>query len=248
MPVAFGTPGTPASTGQSHRIDVWIFDLDRPGSELPGLTKLLSPGERHRRSSFKQPMLADRWTVAHARLRQILGSYLGTASYDDEFVLNSYGKPRVRQGPLAQALHFNLAHSGQVCGVAVCLTGDIGLDIETIDMPPWEIEPDVFNEREREELASHTGFERQLAFYRGWTRKEAVIKAMGLGLSFPLHDLDVDLAQTQTRLRRLASDQDPCWTLAGLEEASRWVGAVAMQTSGGAIQVQFRDTSSHFGT
>ena len=136
MPVAFAMPGQQASNGQSHRIDVWIFDLDCCGSQLRSLTKLLSPVEQLRCSRLKQSVLAARLTVAHARVRQILGSYLGTALYQDEFVLNAYGKPRVRPAPLAQPLNFNLAHSGRVCGVAVCLTGEIGLDIETIDTPP----------------------------------------------------------------------------------------------------------------
>lgn len=247
MPVVFlGAPEKPSS--QIHRIDVWIFDLDCPDRELPGLNRLLSPGEQARSSRFKQPVLANRWTVAHARLRQIIGSYLENTPYRGEFVLNAYGKPRIKRGSSVMPLHFNLSHSDRVAGVAVCLSGEIGLDIEKIGAPPWETEPNVFSDAERDQLNSHAGGERHLAFYRGWTRKEAVIKAMGLGLSVPLHDVEVDLAETQARLRRLKNDQDPGWTIVGLEESGCWIGAIAMRTADASIDVRFRDTGSHFGT
>ena len=231
-----------------HRIDVWIFDLDCPDCELTGLSRLLSSNERARFSRFKNPLIANRWTVAHARLRQIVGSYLEATPYQDEFVLNFYGKPRIPSSSIVTPLNFSLSHSGQVGGVAVCVSGEIGLDIETIGNPPWEIEPDVFNDAERQQLNSYADAERRLAFYRGWTRKEAVIKAMGLGLSIPLHDVEVDLGKTQTRLRRLAGNQNPDWRVVGLEEYECWVGAVAMRTAGAAIDVQLRDIGSHFGT
>ena len=252
MPVlSFGDsarcPQAPPSIRQSHRVDVWIFSLDCPRFELQRFSELLSPNEQARCSRFSQTGLAARWTVARARLRQILGSYLDGAPYRDDFAPNAFGKLRIKS-TLEQPLHFNLSHSAHVCGVAVCLSGEIGLDIETIDIPPWDVEPDVFTRRERDELACYTGTEKPLAFYRGWTRKEAVIKAMGRGLSFPLQSLEVGLSRTEPRLHRLGSDDNPDWTITGLEKEDVWVGALAMRTAGASIEVRFRDTYSHFGT
>jgi 4'-phosphopantetheinyl transferase len=92
-------------------------------------------------------------------------------------------------------VRFNLSHSGDRALLAVALDVDVGVDIEAM-RPEVEfraIAERMFSAAERAAFARLADGELAPAFYRVWTRKEAFIKLLGDGLSFPLEDFDVSL-------------------------------------------------------
>jgi 4'-phosphopantetheinyl transferase len=91
-------------------------------------------------------------------------------------------------------VEFNLAHSGGKAVIALAGDAAIGVDIELL-RPIDDVESLarlVFSDVERRELEFAS--DPVSAFLNGWTRKEAYVKALGLGLSAPLTKITVSLS------------------------------------------------------
>lgn len=204
----------------------------------------LTGEERARASRFVTDELTARWACARATLRRILAARLDAPPCGLRFDVNAYGKPFLvpeRQPPL----HFNLSHSGGVAGLALSGHGPLGFDIEVRGEAPLEVAKDVFSDAERGALRRHSPAERPDAFYRGWTRKEAFIKAVGSGLSHPLKSFDVTLDREAPRLTRIEDERAEDWVLVSMEpDAGGWFAAIAMQTGGRALDIRIHDAAA----
>jgi len=147
------------------RIDVFFFD-----SEESVFDDTLSDAERSRCARFATPLLRDRFRTCHAGKRAILSRYLRRAPSEVAFVTGRYDKPSLAD----KAIAFNLSHSASWVAMAIA-ADDIGVDCERIDITVdyQSLLPTVAHPQER--IDGHQ------AFYRTWTRKEAVMKQLGLG-------------------------------------------------------------------
>ena len=149
-------------------------------------------------------------------LRRILSHYLDISPALIHFSYNRYGKPALAVGANDNQLRFNVSHANDVALYAVTRGREVGLDIEFIrdDFASLEIAERFFSATEVATLQSLPAQLQTEAFFNCWTRKEAYIKALGEGLSHPLHSFAVSLAPSDTAAL-LSTDNDP-------EEASRW--------------------------
>src|SRR5258708_27232070 len=104
----------------------------------------------------------------------------------------SKGKPRLAESELGA---FNLSHSGGLALFGFAETGEIGIDVEQIHplADLLDIAQRFFCPAETAELISLPANQREHAFFRCWTRKEAYIKALGEGLSMTLDYFQVTL-------------------------------------------------------
>ncbi len=145
---------------------------------------------RARRFAFRRDR--DRYTAAHAALRQVLGHHVGTPGAALHLVEGPFGKPALAD---ADALRFNLSHSGDVALIALCPDGDIGVDIEVPrPLPDAQALADLhFTAAECAALALLPVERRERAFLICWTRKEACVKAIGLGLSVDTRSFEVGI-------------------------------------------------------
>jgi 4'-phosphopantetheinyl transferase len=179
----------PLSCAEVH---VWHRSLahDDKHEELAGL---LSTDERLRAARFVFERDAVRYVVGRATLRQILGAYLAVTPERIAFSYGPQGKPALAwpREPLA----FNVSHSGDVALYAVSWDRRLGVDVELVRQVDDlnGLAAQVFAVAERTELASLAPDQRVRAFFDGWTRKEAFVKAVGEGLSHPLHTFVVSL-------------------------------------------------------
>jgi 4'-phosphopantetheinyl transferase len=155
---------------------------------------LLDEEELARSARFVRPPDRHRFVLAHAALRLFLARCLGVDPAAVRYETGDHGKPRL--GPGLAPLEFNLSHSGGFGVVAVARDRAVGVDVEQVrDVPDaLDIADWHFSAAEREVLWSLPPAERREAFFRCWTRKEAVIKALGEGLGRALDSFDVDLA------------------------------------------------------
>jgi 4'-phosphopantetheinyl transferase len=205
-------------------VHVWGFDLDvEPGPFVP----LLDEAESARASRFHFPEHRDRFIVGRGLLKLILSNVAGVPAPEIRFEYGRYGKPmlRHRAGP-----HFNTSHSDGRALVAVCEAHPVGIDIERI-RPLSDLNgvaAVVFNERERRQLDAWDGEERQQAFFRGWSRKEAYFKATGVGLSATLHALTVDLASSMRPIVEIHGDDARRWSMQDVLTVTGYSGAVAV--------------------
>lgn len=226
MTLGAQTSTLPAS---SATIDVWTFALDVPEAVSAGLDALLSPRERVRGDRFLHAHDARRFRVAHARLREILASYLAVAPAAIAFGEGTHGKPHV-SGP-ETSLRFNLSHSGALAAVAVTQGGEVGVDVEHMRPVDDTGLEGVLSPREQQALAALAGSERHEAFYRCWTRKEALIKAHGAGLDIALDSFDVPVGRDEDFTLTLAagpSDRAGTWRVVSFAPSAGYAGAVAV--------------------
>lgn len=169
-----------------------------------GLLALLDPVERRRYGTIVDRAGRGRFLVGCALSRLALGGLLGLPPADVPLRRvcprcgGPHGKVRLdlpSSGPLSEwsGLDFSVAHSGAVIGVAVCENGRVGLDVEEADVG---LDVDsaarvALADSELAALYSRPPAERKPAFLRTWTRKEAVLKALGVGLGAPLRGLEL---------------------------------------------------------
>lgn len=166
-------------------VDVRVIDIARERESLPRYLQTLTPGERARADSYRFASDRDRFVCMRGVLREVLARHLAVAAGEIVFSENGYGKPFVRGGP-----EFSISYSRDTGLVAVA-SAPVGVDVERVDagkVTAGMIE-EVFNASEREAFPP-AGGDPVDAFFRGWVRKESVLKAIGMGVSFPLHDVD----------------------------------------------------------
>ena len=220
-----------------YRVDLWLWSLDPPEERLAALRAHCAEDELARAARFVRAVHRDRHVAGRGRLREILGAETGRDPRDIVFRYGANGKPSIEGGP-----HFNLSHSGDLAALAISRDGPVGIDVER----QREIEDAVarhhFSPAEYTTLSALSGAAWRDGFYRCWTRKEAVIKTNGLGLSMPLDSFDVTLAPgAPARLDRIAGDTAEAWRLVHFDPAPDFSGAVAARTGGREIALTWRD-------
>jgi len=158
----------------------------------------LSDEERRRGERFRREADARAFVARRAFLRSILGAYLDRAPAELEFAAGSWGKPRLAGA--GEDLTFNLSSRGEWLLLAVGRGRAVGVDVELLDerlREPEELSrlaQRVLHPQEREAFLSLAEAERPGAFLRAWTRKEALLKALGTGLSREPDSVAVGLA------------------------------------------------------
>ncbi|HJZ54172.1 MAG TPA: 4'-phosphopantetheinyl transferase superfamily protein [Gemmataceae bacterium] len=165
-------------------------------SVLPALWRLLSPEERARHDRFHLQLDRDQFTLGRGGLRILLACYYRTAPVDVLFDHTPNGKPMLRGGTNPDGLTFSVAHA---CGLVVwAFARDrlVGIDTEPIRKSGDEAElvAAFFNPEETAAYRALPEAERTRGFFRAWTRKEAILKAVGVGLAEGLAGFAVTLA------------------------------------------------------
>lgn len=127
---------------------------------------------------------------AHRLLRECLKPYGINYTESTPIVKGRYGKPMLEEHP---EIHFNLSHAD---GIAACIVNDkeCGIDCEKIRCFRPNILKKILSEQEQMWFGSVSDDEKNLAFFRLWTLKEAYIKAIGMGLSFPMNKAEFILS------------------------------------------------------
>ncbi len=147
----------------------------------------LSDAERARAARFASTALRDRWLWGHVALRRILARALDVAPARVAYGTGESGKPFLA-APSGTGIEFSYSDSGDLALVALSTGGPVGVDVEAC-RPRRDVEAIAashFAPAEREALRALPEAERLSAFYRIWTRKEAYLKALGVGLSHGL--------------------------------------------------------------
>jgi 4'-phosphopantetheinyl transferase len=153
---------------------------------------MLDSEERRRAAVFRHAADSRRFIVRRGRLRELLGTRLGCAPAEVTVSRNAYGKPFVA----GAAFGFSLSHSLDRAMIVFAPGAEIGCDIEwrRPSLATQQVAERFFSRLEVERLAAVGPGQWIEAFFNCWTRKEALIKAFGQGLSYPLKAFDVSLA------------------------------------------------------
>jgi 4'-phosphopantetheinyl transferase len=214
--------------------DLWVA---RPPLFAPyrgRLEELLTPAERAQVDRHRRDPDRRRLGLSRSLLRLLLARYLelepGRVTVDRRCpsCAQPHGKPRLRG---RSPLQFSVAHGGDLLVFAFQAATPVGVDLEAVAgpgrQPPPELVELALTPAERRRLAQAPPSERWRRFLGYWTRKEAVLKQLGTGLSTPLHDLEVDPASSgRVELRVPGRAGADLWAT-GFDLGPTHVGAVA---------------------
>jgi 4'-phosphopantetheinyl transferase len=215
-------------------VHVWAADLEA-GLEHEARA-LLSAEERARADRFHFAHDRRHFAVARARLRSLLGLYLGADPRALIFSYGANGKPSLS----GSRLRFNASHSGGRALFAFTKDREVGIDIERErDLEdPLTLAGRFFAPAEAQVLRGLSRDEVVPAFFRCWTRKEAYIKATGRGLAEPLDGFEVSFAPGEAA-RLLRVDGRPgdgqAYRLLDLCPGPGFAAAVAVEGSLGLV-------------
>jgi 4'-phosphopantetheinyl transferase len=217
----------------NDEIQIWIVEVGAPDVDNARHAEILAPAERTRAARFRSESDRDCFIQRRAALRMILAGYLGVAPRDVAFTANEFGKPSVVAPPASAGLSFNASHSGTVAAIAVARAGRIGIDVERLRpmADAASIAARFFAAAEAAALAALEPHDRVEGFFNAWTRKEAVVKAVGRGLLIPLDAFEVSLRPREPPaiLRWDIPDAAPRqWRIHHIEPAAGYVGALVV--------------------
>ena len=197
---------------------------------------LLAPDELARAERYRFADDQRRFIAARAGLRLRLAQVLQADPAQLQFDYGERGKPRLASGQSDGQWQFNLSHSGDVAMLAAMPGLPVGVDVEVL-RPMRDRDALV---RRWFSVAENTAYfalpvgQQQQAFFAAWTAKEALVKALGQGLHFPLQQFDVQVeAQGPGALLSLqgVAGADSGWCLVNLQPADGLAAAVAVQGS-----------------
>jgi len=198
----------------ADELHIWMLPLGLDSGLVERFRATLGRDELARAGRFHFERHRNHFIAAHGQVRATLGQYLGRPASALRFRLGAKGKPYLAAEP--PELQFNLAHSGELALLAVHPSADAGVDIEfhRDGVAGERIAERFFSAAEVKALRSLPKPDREAAFFRCWTRKEAFLKANGKGLSFGLNQFSVSFLPGEPAAL-LETPFDPA-------EAKRW--------------------------
>jgi 4'-phosphopantetheinyl transferase len=189
----------PPLTLSDDEAHVWAVPIDEhyATKQWP---KCLSQNERARAEQFLLEAPRRRFIVARTALRRLLGAYLDVPAADVALAYSARGKPMLGSTSAGKSLQFNLAHTRDLALVAVTRGCDIGVDVEQLRAVSHleSIARRYFHPAELSEIMNAPAESRSEAFLRCWTAKEAVVKAVGSGLTDKLDAFCVPVADASS--------------------------------------------------
>lgn len=213
-------------------VRVWCLRLERDPARVAAWRAKLPAEEQARAARFRQPDDVARLVLGRTALRRILGGRLRCSPEAVSLVLGPNGKPVLP--PQSPPWQFNLSHSGDWLLVALAWQRRVGIDIEVWrDLEFGALAERAFAPEERAALGAAPSTQRAATFFAVWTRKEAVLKARGLGLgAFPLEEFAVEAGpQVRPQVDRWRGESDPgrAWRLYTLPVAERCSACLAVE-------------------
>jgi 4'-phosphopantetheinyl transferase len=244
MPVDFMSDNFPfAHLPADNTIHVWQIELDKLLSFGVNLDRFLSIEEHNRAQRFVFAKDALHFRLCRGMLRLGLAWYLGTSPREITLRLRWRDKPCLAED---SPVYFNVTHTRSLALIAFTTVGEVGIDVEEQkrEVEALEIASSHFTAKETAIIAAATTPEEQTSsFFRIWTRKEAVLKAAGCGISQGLDTIDV--SQQHTNLVKLIGSPDEiagtAWLIRDLvvpemEERGAFAAAIAAPPGDWSIQ------------
>jgi 4'-phosphopantetheinyl transferase len=220
--------------------DVCVVRLpldERPGGWAAD-SDSLSADERQRAGRFRFERDAAAFSRTRAGLRTLLGAYLGMPPASLRFRLGPFGKPSLEWDC---PFDFNVSHSDGLALVAITRGRQVGIDVERVrPICGWRL-AGFLSPGELAQIERLPERDREQAFFRCWVRKEAYLKATGVGLHSEPTGLTVSVdAQTPPTLVHVEDSPEApeIWTLCDLDAGPHHHAALAIQAPIGMVMTR----------
>lgn len=214
-------------------VHIWRAPTDVAHERLDVFEKLLSPEERERMAGFRIPAKRAESIIARGLLRHLLATLLRQQPQQLQFTLGPHGKPALAPTTAATPLQFNVSHTAHCVLIAIAANARIGIDIEKIRpaTPCEELSQRFFTANEHAALTLLPEPAKREAFFRCWTRKEALLKAAGHGIAAGLDTFDVPVSPAAAPLHIPATfaNETTTWTLFDIHPGLGYVATLAVE-------------------
>ena len=233
--------GQPPFLLSEKAVQVWALYDGEAEATCQALGHVLSKDERQRANSYRQIKHQNSFIYRRCVLRWLIGRYLNCKSESLRFELNPFGKPALLM-PDAQGFEFSISQTEGLAVLAFAWHCRVGVDVEKLvsDIDINGVGQVVFSGGEQEAINTST-HDASSAFFTIWTRKEALLKAVGMGLSgLPSDYLTQDETQHGSNQWRALYKGVPLsgWSFLDLEFAPCVKGALAVSSDD--VQVSLR--------
>lgn len=213
-----------------NEIHIYRSSLETTSDKIKDYESFLSADELYKANRYKFEKDRVHYITGRALLRNILSRYLNQFPGEIVFSYSDKGKPFIKD----TEVKFNLAHSGGRAVYAVANNIEIGIDIEyKRELPDaLQIAKRFFSEEEVKELSEISDGDIRTAFFNCWTRKEAFIKAVGEGLSYPLKDFSVTLKpgdKPEVKWIKDKTEEVKKWKIFNIDTEDNYVSSLAVK-------------------
>ena len=191
--------------------------------------KTLDMNEQHRADMYIRNQHRERFVAAHYGVRRLLAEILDCDARTLRFVADANGKPQLS----GYSIQFNLTHSGNWAALAITPRSEVGIDVEMIRPVERSLPQHYFSSREQAILATLKNEDWLHGFFRCWTSKEALLKAVGAGLSLPLDSFSVAIESNSQAFMlesSLAQLQPRDWSMLRLGCIPGYLGSLAFSS------------------
>lgn len=217
---------------EKNEVHLYHFAFDDT-ADLPNYQSILSPGEIQRGERYIREIDKKRFYTCYTLLRKTLADYLSINPIDIQFHKNQYGKPFILKSQNPLNLQFNISHSKNNLFFGLCLDHNIGVDIEETDrtLNVNDLAKQVLSDDELRIFSQLSDQDRITGFFNAWTRKEAFLKAIGMGMYFPLKNFSVSFVPNESeQLLNIQDDRydKTVWTLKHFDISNTVIAAVAV--------------------
>jgi 4'-phosphopantetheinyl transferase len=216
---------------QRNEIQIWQALNEVDQEDYWKLKELLSADETQRAAAFRFGRHRMQYVIGRSLLRILIAAYVQEDARALRFRHTAKGKPELLSDN-ESGLHFNIAHSGRIILLAFTRNRKIGIDIEEIreNIEIEEIAERFFSPPERSYLASLPLSLRYDEFFRCWTRKEALLKGTGDGLSVSLNSFSVFSHPGDVSCQLQLGDAER-WLIQDVDVGIGYAGAAAVELS-----------------
>lgn len=221
-------------TLQHDEVHVWRASLQMAQSRIETLSKVLSSDELCRAARFHFQKNRDHFMVGRALLRVILARYKDVEPSELRFVSGLYGKPFLDNSFHKTELSFNLSHSQDFALYAIVKNRQVGVDIEYFNkkLQCRDLVERFFSAKEKDLWNSAPKEKSHEVFFSCWTRKEALLKAMGVGLSVDPRTIDTAPDELICRRKPDHGSETQHWSIVDFDPGFGYMAALAVEGEG----------------
>lgn len=222
----------------SCSVDIFIGEVIGEDGIISNLRQLLSLSEIKKADSFRFKTDSNCYVYAHGMLRKIVSENIQSPPELLKISSDEYGKPYLENNRI---IKFSLSHTKGFVAIAITRYREVGVDIEKkVPMDNLNnIANKIMSNQEFLEFKTLDLINRIEFFFRCWVRKEAVVKAWGMGINDELNDIDVvgnGVGSFQKEIIVYGKRDQKPWVVKDIELNREYVGAVCLE--GSALQVK----------
>ena len=192
---------------------------------------ILDADEQRRGNQFRFASDRDSYIMAHVLLRRMLSSIADIKPNRWRFISGENGRPEIHPELGVSRLRFSLSHTRGMVACAISTDLEVGVDVEACDneISPEDIAKKFFADPEVELLNMSPKNQRNSAFYRLWTLKEAYLKATGLGITVPLDAFSFSLDPVSLKIPLIGQFCGGNWSFIEIQPGPNHVLSLAVQ-------------------